>query len=156
MLYIRLENSIPVEVSTEYPEACRQSPENWARDGFTDKFKANGWLNRTDIKSFAYANTLATLLTEQLGRTFLAADAGPNVSPQYDVIEAPRVGDKVSRSFNGDSYPCGEIVKITPTWQITTSTGKKFRRKGLTAGWREVGRGFWMIGGHVDERNPHV
>lgn len=152
MLHIRMENHLPVEVSTTYPKGM--APTDWYRkaDG---TMGPDGWLDRNDMKSFAFARTLADLLTEKLGRTFLPCDKGDGVYPRYDVIEAPKVGDKVSRGFNGDYYPEGEIVKVTPTYQITTSTGKKFRRYKETAGWREVGRGFWMTAGHIDERNPH-
>ena len=158
MLYIRLENFVPVEATTESPADKRSSWAMQPKDGDWRNLEntGTGWITRNDIKSFAYAHTLATLLTEKLGRTFLATDATASTSPRYDVIEAPKVGDKVSRGFNGDYYPEGEIVKITPTWIVTTSTGKKFRRRGLTAGWRQEGGTWWMTGGHIDERNPHV
>jgi hypothetical protein len=159
MLYIRLENSVPVEATTKSPA---DKPCSWAMQPKTPGDwhnlvnTGNGWISRSDIKSYQYANTLATLLTEKLGRTFLATDAGDGCWPRYDVIEAPKVGDKVSRGFNGDYYPEGEIVKVTPTWNITTSTGKKFRRRGLSSGWRQEGGTWWMVSGHVDERNPHI
>jgi hypothetical protein len=152
MLYIRLKNGKAVETSGEYPRNA--GVEGWARNK-NGTFKKNGWLNRNDIESFEIAKRLAEELTESTGYVFLPADKGPNVSPQFDVIAAPCVGDEVSRGFNGDYYPCGKIVKITPTWQITTSDGTKFRRVGDTASWRQTGRGFWMVGGVHDERNPH-
>lgn len=155
MLYIRLENSVPVEVQTEYPgkTLAAQARIKWARneDG---TFNAEGWLNRNDIGSYAYAFTIAALLTDKYKadkRTFLACNRNDR---DFDVIEAPKVGDKVSKGFNGDYYPEGEITRITPKWQITTSTGAKFRRVKNTASWRETGRGFSMVGGHIDERNP--
>ena len=144
MLHIRLEAGFPVEVTSDFPKDG-----TWCSKGGVD-----GWINRNDIKSFAYAQTLAQILTEKFGTIYLATDAGESTSPRYDVQEAPKVGDKVSKSFNGDSYPCGTIVKITPTWQITTDTGAKFRRYKESGAWRQTGRGFWMISGHHDERNP--
>jgi hypothetical protein len=159
VLYIRLENFIPVEVSTEHPKGPASI---WAMqpkggDWHDLENVGSGWITRNDIGSYAYAFTLASLLTDKYKaeqRTFLATDATESTSPRYDVIEAPKVGDPVSKSFNGDSYPEGVITKITPTWQITTSTGAKFRRYKNTAGFRQAGRGFWMVGGHRDERNP--
>jgi hypothetical protein len=128
-------------------------PELWAVDQ-DGKQKPDGWINRNDILSFARASTLASILSEKLGRLYLPADAGPRTSPRYDVIEAPQVSDEVSRGFNGDYYPCGTITKITPTYQITTSTGAKFRRVKESSRWQETGGGFSMVHGVRDERNP--
>jgi hypothetical protein len=164
MLYIRLENFVPVEVSTQCPK-CKGDGKVWAMKpevpGQYDKMvnTGDGWMSRGDIGSFSYAFTLAALLTEKFkseGRTFLASDAGPYTSPRFDVIEAPKVGDLVSKSFNGDTYPEGVITKITPKWQITTSTGVKFRRVKDSAGWRATGGTWWMTGGHHYEQNPHI
>jgi hypothetical protein len=149
MLYIRLANYVPVEVAAVFPKG-----KDWAFN-IAGTNTGTGWISRNDIRSLAYAQTLAELLSERSKVKYLAADAGANTFPRYDVIEAPVLGAKVSKTFNGDSYPCGEITKITPTWQITTSTGAKFRRFQETAGWRETGGSFWMTGGHIDERNPH-
>lgn len=151
MLYIRIENGFPVEVGKRPKAAVDQSI--WAR-GPDGTLKADGWLTPDDIGTFQYASTLADVLTVQLGRRFLACDAGPSRSSPFSVIEAPRVGDPVSRSLNGDTYPCGMITKVTRTFQLTTSTGVRFRRKDLTASWRETRGYFWMVHGHIDERNP--
>jgi len=148
MLYIRIEAGFPVEVSAEYP-GKGQKEITWARRA--DGSWGSGWFSRNDIKSFAFARTMAELLTEKFGKRYLPCQRG---SSEFDVIEAPVVGNEVSKGFNGDYYPCGKIVKITPTFQITTSDGTKFRRVKESAGWREVGRGFWMVAGVHDERNP--
>lgn len=164
MLYIRLENFIPVEITTASPK-CKGDGKVWAMQpktpGKYDEMvnTGSGWITRNDIGSFSYAFTLASLLTDKYkseGRTFLACDAGSHTSPRYDVIEAPKVGDQVSKSFNGDTYPEGVITRITPRWQITTSTGVKFLRKGETAGWKQTGGTWWMTGGHHYEQNPHI
>lgn len=161
MLYIRLENLLPVEVSTESPK-CKGDGKIWAFQPKTPgNYRemvntGNGWISRGDIPSFADADSYAALLTEKLGRTFLATDATRSTSPRYDVIEAPKVGDLVSKSFNGDTYPEGVITKITPKWQITTSTGAKFRRFKDSAGWKATGGTWWMTGGHHYEQNPHI
>ena len=150
-MYILIKNGEAVNVSDTYPAECEKDPSNWLGNGSN----LDGWAGRWDITSFDQVKLYAEQLTKKLGETFLPCDAGEYVSPQFSVIRAPKIGDKVSSSFNGDSYPCGEIVKITPTWRITTSTGKKFSRCKQSAGWREVGRGFWLVHGHISERNPH-
>lgn len=108
-----------------------------------------------DWKSMDYVRGLALKLTAITGKTFLPADAGPGVSPRYTVFEPPAIGDDVSYGFNGDYYPCGQIVKITKGWRITTSTGKVFNRYKESAGWRMVGGTWSMVKGVHDERNPH-
>lgn len=120
-----------------------------------DEHQDRSWQSRWDWKDFAIVERLAMYLTAMAGKTYLPTDATESTSPRYDIIEAPKVGDKVSRGFNGDYYPEGEIVKITKGWRVTTSTGAKFNRFKNTSGWREVGKGFWMVHGHIDERNPH-
>ena len=57
--------------------------------------------------------------------------------------------------FNGDYYPCGTIVKISPTLKkITTSDGKEFYRVKQTGSWRLKGTSFYMVKGTHDKRNP--
>jgi hypothetical protein len=88
------------------------------------------------------------------GNTYIATDAGRYSSPQFDVIAVPKVGDKVSQSFNGDSYPRGEIASISKTLKkITTTTGHAFWRVRNTGCWQVNGYAS-MIPGHHDERNP--
>lgn len=150
MIYIRVENGRPVEVSATNP-GCG---DHWVYTGLPLK-NATGWMSSRDFFSFEDAQTMSSYLTAMTGTMWLAADEGRGVYPRFRIVEAPKVGDKVSKSFNGDSYPCGEITRITPTWIVTTSDGSKFRRFKESGGWREQGRGFWMIGGHVYEQNPH-
>lgn len=106
--------------------------------------------SRWDWNSFEAAQEVAAAL----GAGYIATDAGPNVSPRYDVIELPKVGDAVSYGFNGDYYPCGEIVSISKSLKkITTSTGRAFFRRRLTGSW--VNAGTWsLVPGHVNKRNP--
>lgn len=152
MLYIRLENFMPVE-AVDGGQIPNKSKLNMARDT-EGGVSANGWINANDIGSLAYAKTLAILLTENTSKEYLATNDGLGRGG-FDVIEAPEVGDPVSKGFNGDYYPQGVITKITPTWQITTSTGAKFRRVGESGSWMMTGGTWRMVKGHHDERNPH-
>ena len=114
------------------------------------------WTTRWDWKDYATVERLSKYLTAMTGKTYLPVDHGPHVGPQFDIIEAPKMGDDVSRGFNGDYYPCGKIVKITKSWRVTTSEGNVFNRRKNTAAWVEVGGGpFCLVPGIRDERNPH-
>lgn len=150
MKYIRVERGRPVEVSATHP-GCG---DHWVRQS-EPLSQATGWMSSRDFKDLDAARTMATYLTAFTGRTYLPADEGDGVWPRYRVVEAPKVGDEVSRSFNGDTYPCGKVTKVTRTWQVTTDTGATFRRYKQTGGWREAGRGFWLIAGNHYEQNPH-
>ena len=134
MLYFKLERGVVTSVHKEY------TPENT--------------VNRWDFECFEQAMLIAIQAESTTGKEYLPVDNGEWVSPRYDVIEAPCVGDKVSSGFNGDYYPEGEIVKISKNFKIiTTSTGKKFYRKGLTDRWR-WGRIWTLVAGHHDRKNP--
>ena len=125
--------------------------------------------NRNDWKTMAAAEEVARVLNQFADGfdRYLATDAGPHVSPRYDVIALPKVGDAVSYSFNGDSYPCGHVISV--------SAGPNFRRivaheprGGKHVGevrehvfWRRRKTGSWimdgtwsLVAGHVDKRNP--
>lgn len=88
--------------------------------------------NRNDWKTFEQAEAIA----KALGAGFIATDAGSHVSPRYDVIELPKVGDDVSYGYNGDYYPCGKVVSISKTFKkIITSDGSIFYRRKLSGSW---------------------
>lgn len=107
-------------------------------------------VNRWDFVSLKDAEDVVALF----GDNYMAVDAGAWVSNQYDVIEKPKVGDVVSRGFNGDYYPAGEIVKISKTMKkITTSTGVVFNRKKLTGCWK-ANETWTMVPGMKNEKNP--
>lgn len=134
MLYFKLSASGVISVHEEY------TPENT--------------VSRWDFECFEQALLIAIQAETATGNAYLPIDNGENVSPRYDVIESPRVGDSVSRGFNGDYYPEGEIVKISDSYKvITTSTGKKFYRKGLTGRWR-FGRIWTLVAGQHSRKNP--
>jgi hypothetical protein len=116
------------------------------------------WQSRWDWKDFATVERLAASATKATGRLHIGFDNGPCVSPRYDVMEAPNVGDKVSYAFNGDSYPDGEIVHITPGTLriIKTSTGNTYYRRKQSGSWKQTGGTWSLIQGHHNERNPHL
>lgn len=109
------------------------------------------WISIRDISSLEQAEAIAAQMSTLTNEQWLAGGEGRN----FNVIVAPKIGDKVSRSFNGDSYPEGEIIRITPTWRIVTSTGTKFSRRQNSCSWKPVNGYGSMIAGHVYEQNPH-
>lgn len=115
---------------------------------------------RGDFKTFEDATRIASSANRYLAngtRRFIPVDAGPHTHPRFDVIEAFKVGDAVSYSFNGDTYPDGEIIKIGGGRRetITTSTGRRYNRYKLTGSWRSAGTGTWALcRGHIYEQNP--
>lgn len=114
-------------------------------------------LCRWDFATFADAEAMAVKANALSKVEYIPTDSGPNVSPRYDVIAAPVIGSKVSRSFNGDSYPAGTIVSISKTLKkITASNGMAtwdFYRVGQSGTWRN--NGTWsMVSGHRFELNP--
>ena len=108
---------------------------------------------RADWKTFERAAEIAAQLTEATGERWIATDAGAHTSPRYDIARVPTVGEKVSRTFNGDTYPCGEIASISKTLKkIVTTDGTVFYRKRLTGAWSDGT--FYMVTGHIHEQNP--
>jgi hypothetical protein len=102
------------------------------------------WTSRWDFNSLDDAQRIADSATKLTGRLYVAADAGEGVSPRYDVVEAPAVGDEVSYAFNGDYYPCGTITAISKSLKlVTTSTGRKFYRRRNSGAW--LNGGMWSL-----------
>ena len=153
MLYIRLENGLPVETTEKHP-GC--GPDIWVNLRKIALASANGWISARDFESKIDADAMAQYLTAMKGAPYLGCDAGSGHYPRYTVVAAPRLGDEVSYGFNGDYYPCGKITRITKGWRVTTDGGKTFNRYKETGGWRMVGGTWWMVDGVVDERNPHI
>lgn len=88
------------------------------------------------------------------GDTYVVEDRGSNVTPRYGVIRLFKVGDEVSYTFNGDTYPDGTIVSISKTLiLIKTSTGRSYFRRGESGSWVRD-RTWTLISGHHSERNP--
>lgn len=116
--------------------------------------------NRNDIKTYAEACDIAAAASAVCDRRYMAADRGYGVSPRFDVIEAPHVGDPVSMTINGDYYPCGYITRVSTTGKrVETDTGEVFFQKmcgGRPTGKWGQGKSLGMVRGHHDVRNPHV
>ena len=78
--------------------------------------------------------------------------------PFYEVARLPQVGDEISYGFNGDSYPCGTIIKISKTMKkITGSEGDLFWRDQSPrrrTTWRK-NKTWTMTRGHTFKQNPH-
>jgi hypothetical protein len=135
-----------IQATPELPKAYRSKP-----DAYT---------YRGDIKDFADAERIASLANMLAdGYTYVAVDAGPQVSPRFDVVRGFQVGDAVSRSFNGDSYPVGTVTKVSGANGriVTVSDGQSVRafyRRKLTASWVEKGGGFCLSRGIHEKRNP--
>lgn len=123
--------------------------------GYSKDYTINS-ISRWDYTGLDHVTQLAQELTEATNETFIPTDAGAHTSPRYDVIKAPKVGDEVSYSFNGDTYPCGTIVSISKTLKkITTSDGKDFYRKGQTGRW--LYSNMWtLVNGHKSTYNREV
>jgi hypothetical protein len=140
MLYVKIVNNLPVEISDKYVDEYIEGPE---------------WKSRWDWSSLDEVSRLALYITAMTGETYIGTDRGSGVSPRYDIIRVPAVGDKVSYGFNGDYYPDGEIVKVTKKLQVTTSTGSIYRQRKNSSSWVKAGGTWSLVAGHVYQQNPH-
>lgn len=145
MLYVKSNGGLPCAISEEYPGHANENVK-WGTE--------NGWSTRNDWKTFDEVLKLSKYLTAMTGDPYLPVDNSASVSPRYDVVKAPKVGDKVSYGFNGDYTPDGEVVKISKTYQVTTSTGRVYRRRGNSGSWLQSGGTWGLTQGHIFERNP--
>jgi hypothetical protein len=120
-----------------------------------DGIEYNRVEDRWDWKTMEHAERIAMFVTAVTGRDHIAVDNGAHVSPRFDIVEPPKVGEAVSYAFNGDYYPCGTIERITKGGMVVTTEGKKFNRKGLSGSWIMVGGTWGLVKGHISEQNPH-
>ncbi len=110
--------------------------------------------HNSDVKTFERMEQVAAELNEQTDVVYGAIDKGCGVSPRFDVIEMPKVGDEISYGFNGDYYPCGKIATISKSGSVITSDdGKRFYRRKLSGAWKYQ-QTWTMVSGHINERNP--
>lgn len=148
MFYFHIENDTVTAIATEILVEQHNDP---------------SWISRHDITSFEQAEQIAAQATALEARmidyarrkTYIAVDNGEWCSPRYEVVEAPKVGNKVSRCINGDYYPDGEIVKVSGQNSriVTTSTGRKYYRRRLSGAW-VADKYYSMVSGHVSRLNP--
>lgn len=114
-------------------------------------------IGRWEIKSFEHALEIANAASRLTRKPLLAVDNGASVSPRYDVIFAPQIGEEVSKGFNGDYYPCGKITKISKSYKrIETDQGTTFYRRRETDGWYEGGAPYAMVQGIHNERAREI
>lgn len=126
--------------------------------GVTDEYpdrRTTRFENRNDFRTFERAKEVSEMANLAAEGRYIPTDAGPSVSPRYDVVRAYEVGEKVSISFNGDAYPAGEIVRISASGRVITTTDRKFYRVGLSGSWRSEGTWF-LARGHFSKQNPHL
>ena len=108
-----------------------------------------------DVRTAEEAVRLAGEATAVTEEVYLPCDRSSSVSPRYGIIRAPKLGDPVSYSFNGDTTPCGVISKISDSYyRIQTTTGKVFYRRHHTSSWIMQGGTWSMVSGHYRARNP--
>lgn len=137
MLYFKIKDGRVVSVSDVF------------RNG-----NGENWISRHDFKDMAFAESIAAQMSTLTDVRYIATDAGDSVRPRFDVIKAPTVGDKISYTFNGDSYSDGMIESISASMKvIVSSTGNKYYRKRLTGNWK-LNKTWSMIPGHHNDRNP--
>lgn len=127
-------------------------------------------VDRNSLKSRLDASVLASACNKAAGENLYTwVDYGSNVSPRYDVVQVPRVGDEVSYAFNGDSYPCGKVTKVShfkaygggvSCRRVEAQEGEGdqlrthiFWRLGDTASWRKD-KTWSLVQGHHYKQNP--
>lgn len=113
------------------------------------------WASRHDWTSKEQVDNLALDLTERFDKVFIGVDNGGSISPRFDIIEAPKVGDMVSMGFNGDCYPVGVITAISASMKVITAGDKRFYRRKESGVWK-FSKTWSMIKGEHNDRNPHI
>lgn len=140
--YFRIVNDTVVSISGKLTDEQHRDP---------------SWMSRHDIRSFEHAEQIASQANAMLGAgtVLIPVDSGENCWPRYDVVEAPKVSEKISRVLNGDYYPDGEIVKISGKNHriVTTSTGRKYYRRRQSSVWI-ADKYYSMVRGHISRLNP--
>lgn len=109
--------------------------------------------SRWDWKDFATVEAVAAEASLVTGKVFLPVDSGNGVSPRFDIVEAPKVGDFVSYGIGSDRYPDGEIISISASYKTVKTAANTYRRRKNTASWRN-GSSCSMIPGFQDYRDP--
>lgn len=155
MFYVQIKDGKAVAAEVCSAETSEKIGNAWRRNG-----QGDGWEYRGDWKTFERAEQVAKELNEAavqtVARPYIATDSGPHVSPRFDVIKRPHVGEAVSYTFNGDYYPDGYITKVSGKEFriITTDTGSVYYRRKQTGGWIKKGGTWALTPGHRTEWNP--
>lgn len=119
-----------------------------------DERRSGGWLCRWDFQSLEVAEQIAAAATKHTGAPHVATDT-PYTGPRFDVVQAPYLGDPVSYSFNGDSYPDGYVTKVSDNLRrVETSTGSVYYRRKSTGTWKKQGGTWSLVRGWRNDRNP--
>ena len=155
MKYFKLNAALEVtEISEDYPI---KSWGDWQWGLQKDGSIGAGWISKQDIGGHPtprlFAQHLADSASKIGDRHILICD---NADSRHgcSIARAPAIGDPVSMSFNGDSYPCGTIAKISKNLRrVETSERKVFYRRQETGRW--LYGGWALINGHIREQNPH-
>jgi hypothetical protein len=142
MIFVQIKNGLPLKVRYSYPNEFEQLE--------------GGWQSRIDWDSYEKVCGIARYITAMTGVDYVGTDSGGKSSPRFDIIAIPKIGDRVSYAFNGDSYPDGEVTCVSGTrLTVLTSTGNVYRRKKLTGKWFLTGGSPWsLVHGHVEKQNP--
>ena len=140
MIYVIFDGDIPVAATYNHQESLPAA-------GLRSE-------NRNDWKSFKQVCQIARLLSLNTRKVYIGADEGEHVSPRFDIIEPPKVGDPVSKTINGDYYPDGHVTKVSKTLQVTTDTGSRYFRRKNTSAWVKTGGSWSLVRGHHRELNP--
>lgn len=118
-----------------------------------------------DLISWEEAVFMARVRSRVTTRLHLPVDRGPGVAPRFGTVEAPRVGDFVSKGFNGDYYPVGTIRRVSDPVggcyrvEVERDDGSGvavFYRRKQTSTWVMQGGTWMMVMGHYDRRNPEL
>lgn len=136
MIYVTMQDGMPVGWTKEPDNSVSQ-------------------ICRPDFTSLSQVQDIVAALNELSEQELIATDAGEYVSPRYDLMVKPQVGDEVSMAFNGDYYPVGHITSISGSLKvITTSSGKRFYRKKQSGTWK-YNKTWSLVAGLISKRNPH-
>lgn len=158
--YFRLDNKLDVvEIADgrKNIDGDGRDPSIWSRQ--PGKPLGAGWIERWDFPDFEFVTRLAASASRLTGGDWIPVDQGPNQSPRFDVMVCPKVGDDVSKGFNGDYYPIGKVASISagPTRRVITVDGPRgklrFYRRGLSSGWIQAGGTWGLVRGIVDRYN---
>lgn len=119
------------------------------------------------VETIQGAEYRAELLSAEFDKPVWAVDRGSNVRPRFATIEGFKIGDYVSKGYNGDIYPVGRIIgmsglghPVTGFRIITVQTPDmreiKFWRRRTSDSWKEGNADgtFGLVKGVRDQRNP--